>query len=1440
MNRFSTSFLLLLAILHSGLISAQSIPNNAFRFNETGTVKVSNFGNPAGDFSVEAWAKVNSIGTNTDDIISTHENPNPRKGYFLEYAWGTNSVLKAGIANSSNNWSTADYNANWQIGQWHHVVMTYNATAKTIKLYQDGSLVATDNLGSLTPVFSNRPFGIGCSDNYTGNGFAGSIDDVYFWNRELSATEIDSAAHLFRAETTTGLKACYRLDTLNGTTVTDMTANALHGTAGNMSNAGNVFTSYAPIEAAPVAGYIGYKGNWSGKNVSSNAGVRIISAYTDEQNYTLYAHNADSGITTTGLPVNLQSRLKRVWNIKKYGTTPGSDTLRFSLSEHNIVSNVGTLYLLKSTDGNTFSYADSIAGVLNGDFLSFVIPDTLNSYFTVGSDQVINLTTLNRSVAAGTDDAEECVPGGSGTIGAVDLTSSDLEIMLDGTKKQMIGVRFANITIPPGSVIQSAYLQFATKGDKNPVLGDAYLSVQDADNATTFTSASFNVTSRPRIADSILWLGNTSATWGLTGGGTAGPDQKTPELKTLVQPVINRAGWSSGNALALFLTGAGVRNAYSFDGSASGAAKLIIQYIAPVTPQMPVTNFPIAKLSQWKYLDDGSNQDTAWRAPAFNDATWAFGPGKLGYSDNPATTLGFGPDAGNKYITYYFRKKFNVADVAALTDSLDLNILRDDAAVVFINGVEAVRSNFTSGAYNYLTFSSAIVDAADESTYYHYSVPKSVLVNGLNTIAVEIHQRDGTSSDLGFDMELTEHVIPPAASLIRGPYLNAATPNSIVIRWRTDVASMSKVRYGTAVNALSQFVQDSAMVTEHIVKLTGLTPYTRYFYGIGSLTDTLQADSNNYFSTLPVPGLTDSLIRIGVIGDCGNNSTNQRNVRDQLISYLGSNYMNSWILLGDNAYSSGLDAEFQAEFFNIYKDRFLKQTPLFPAPGNHDYGNSTGSPSVTNHMLAPYYQNFTMPIAGEAGGTASNNPAFYSYDVGNVHFLSLDSYGKEADASLMYDTNGVQVQWIKQDLANNTNKGWVVAYWHHPPYTMGSHNSDNEGDLVQIRQKFIQILERMGVDLILCGHSHDYERSKLMKGHYGNEASFDANVHHLSSSSALYDGSANSCPYVKDSATNYQGAVYVVSGSAGQLGGQQGSFPHNAMYYSDATHGGAMILEAKGNRLDAKWICADGVIRDQFTMMKDANKTKTINANSGVPVTLTAAYNGTYSWQGVVANTKSVTVTPSDTTTYVVSDSFNCIRDTFVVNIISTPLPLSWGYIRASAKNDHANLVEWQTLSEHNTAFFEIERSEGNGSFGFAGKVNAGGNSDRPVAYQLTDGQIDPSVPVYLYRIRQVDIDGHAAYSPVVSVTRQTNGTPELIIAPNPARSGEMVIALNSNDKVATQIQIGDITGRKVVTKEMTLSSKPQLFLPSLQNGVYFLSVTYPGQSFTRKIVIRN
>ncbi|MBW8684550.1 purple acid phosphatase family protein [Chitinophaga rhizophila] len=486
--------------------------------------------------------------------------------------------------------------------------------------------------------------------------------------------------------------------------------------------------------------------------------------------------------------------------------------------------------------------------------------------------------------------------------------------------------------------------------------------------------------------------------------------------------------------------------------------------------------------------------------------------------------------------------------------------------------------------------------------------------------------------------------------LIRGPYLQAASDHSITVRWRTSTATRSRVHFGEKPDKTDQVINDSTLTTEHIVKLKGLQPHTRYYYKIADFKVVFQGDSSNYFYTLPEPG-KEGLYRIGAFGDCGNNSVNQRNVKKAVLNYLGENYMDAWVLLGDNAYNSGTDAEFQAKFFNVYKDDLLKRYPMFPAPGNHDYNDQDYRGAVENaqrtHQTA-YYQNFTMPTDGQSGGVASNTQAFYSYDLGNIHFLSLDSYGKEAEQYRLYDTLGPQVQWIKRDLEANTNKQWVIAYWHHPPYTMGSHNSDTEDELVHIRENFIRILERYGVDLILCGHSHDYERTRLMKGHYGMSETFSAAQHNLSQSSGIYDGSDNSCPYVKDSSN--QGTVYVLSGSAGKLGGMQKKYPHNAMQYANATDGGATMLEIQGNRLDLKWVCADGVIRDKFTMMKEVNKQNVLRVKAKSKVTLTASFTGNYQWSEKGQKTRSITVTPrAGTTTYTVQDKESCLKDTFTI-----------------------------------------------------------------------------------------------------------------------------------------------------------------------------------------------
>jgi methionine-rich copper-binding protein CopC len=646
----------------------------------------------------------------------------------------------------------------------------------------------------------------------------------------------------------------------------------------------------------------------------------------------------------------------------------------------------------------------------------------------------------------------------------------------------------------------------------------------------------------------------------------------------------------------------------------------------------------IAYGAAWKYLDNGTNQGTAWRGTGFSDAIWATGNAQLGYGDgDEATIVSYGPDANNKFITTYFRKTISVSNPSAFTSILG-NVKRDDGVAIYVNGTEVYRNNLAAGAaYNTL----ATLASDDGATPQAFSFSPSVLVSGNNIIAVEIHQNALTSSDISFDLELTGSDV---ASLTRGPYMNMGNQTAVTLRWRTDVPTNSRVEVGTVHGAYPTVFNDAVSTTEHELRLTGLNPDTKYFYRFGSSTQTLQAATDNYFVTAP-PENTTRKLRFAVFGDCGRNDNGyQPQTLSAYQNYIGSNAGEIMILLGDNAYTNGTDAEYQSGFFTPYQSSILKNHVLMPAPGNHDY-YSTNQASRTG----AYYQNFTMPTGAECGGVASGTEAFYSWDRGDVHFISMDSYGTESpNASRLYDTTGPQVTWLKQDLIANTKK-WTIVYWHHPPYTMGSHNSDTESELINIRTYLLRILERNGVDLIMCGHSHDYERSYLLKDYFGNEASFNEGTHAVSNSSAKYDGTANSCPYNLASGQINHGTVYVVSGSSGASGGTQAGYPHNAMPWS-FNDGGMLYLEIEGNRLNGKFIRRDQVIADQFTIMKDVSKTNNLGIASGTPTQLTASWIGNYSWS-TGETTKTIIVAPTTNTTYTVNDGSGCISDVFNITI---------------------------------------------------------------------------------------------------------------------------------------------------------------------------------------------
>ncbi|HWN93518.1 MAG TPA: metallophosphoesterase family protein, partial [Methylomirabilota bacterium] len=530
--------------------------------------------------------------------------------------------------------------------------------------------------------------------------------------------------------------------------------------------------------------------------------------------------------------------------------------------------------------------------------------------------------------------------------------------------------------------------------------------------------------------------------------------------------------------------------------------------------------------------------------------------------------------------------------------------------------------------------------------------------------------------------------VPRAKTLpgiVRGPYLQLATTNSIVVRWRTDFPTPGIVRFGSTPGKLTKEATASGTLTEHIVLLTNLQPDTKYFYSIGTrdtpmivrltnnialisttnatlyvssrgtniqiaaitngtlvfsitkrgklsvasldrkffrdTTNTLflvstinellylsvsnkllslttpdhiipldggdfgkkakkptryfavgatnvtftGADSNTFFVTHPLIGPSRPT-RVWVLGDPGTRKPEQKRVRDAYYKWTGNRQTDLWLMLGDNAYTSGKDDEYQGSVFKMF-DAMLRKSVLWPCLGNHDARSAN-----SRTQSGVYYDVFTLPTQAQAGGVMSGTEAYFSWDYANVHFICLDSSDSD------WGEDGLMARWLKNDLEAN-NQDWLVAYCHHPPYTKGNHDSDKDKDsdarMRKMREVVLPMLEEHGLDLMLNGHSHAYERSFLLDGLYGHSTNINERVNFKSSRDGRTDGTGS---YLKRSRgpAPHEGAVYVVAGSSGQTSG--GGLQHPVMCLS-LNVPGSLVLDFNGLQMDATFIDDKAVVR---------------------------------------------------------------------------------------------------------------------------------------------------------------------------------------------------------------------------------------------------------------------
>lgn len=425
--------------------------------------------------------------------------------------------------------------------------------------------------------------------------------------------------------------------------------------------------------------------------------------------------------------------------------------------------------------------------------------------------------------------------------------------------------------------------------------------------------------------------------------------------------------------------------------------------------------------------------------------------------------------------------------------------------------------------------------------------------------------------------------------ITRQPYLQIVTPESIIIRWDTNNPEVGTVYYGLSDSSLTESQSDTVAKIKHEITIKGLSPNTKYYY---SINETSEKDPDQYFITSYKTGNSVNA-RIWVISDWGQTDDDQNERRAQSVAvwktFNNDEYHADFIISCGDQSENDTEDELSSNFFGGLQD-VLKNTPLYTISGNHDdYDNRVVYKSV-----------FSLPTNGEAGGVPSGTEDYYSFNYGNMHFVALSCEGVDID--------GAQKTWLQNDLTNNTSD-WLIAFHHRPMHSAGYHPTDGSSTSLSQKENWLTLLENAGVDLILSGHNHVYERSYMLDNLTGNSADItEANKINTGLGRPDEEG-----PYYKPLGCQpHKGTIFV--GSAG--GGVSNSTSHYPapyefipVHFAGSEFEGSLVIDvSKSNRMDVKFLCTasnpflpNKNIWDYFSIVKSDSITSVSEIVSQMP-----------------------------------------------------------------------------------------------------------------------------------------------------------------------------------------------------------------------------------------------
>lgn len=298
----------------------------------------------------------------------------------------------------------------------------------------------------------------------------------------------------------------------------------------------------------------------------------------------------------------------------------------------------------------------------------------------------------------------------------------------------------------------------------------------------------------------------------------------------------------------------------------------------------------------------------------------------------------------------------------------------------------------------------------------------------------------------------------PPASLVRGPYLQDVSDTAASVRWRTSEGASGEVVYRVGDGPWRGHEAEDLGGGDRRVRLTGLPPDASVTYRVEA--GTARVDEAT-FRTPPGAGAGDSVVVLA-FGDSGYGSSAQV----ELARLMEDRPWDLALHVGDIAYNDGTEEELTGRHFEVYWE-LLRRVPFYPAVGNHDIRTRDGE---------PYDRAFEWPAA-------SQGARYYAFRWGQVLFLSLDTASRDALRSLRTG-RGAQYRWLRDRLveaSGDPGVRWTVVFMHRPVYSSASGPAGHGGD-EELREVLAPLFERGGVDLVLQGHDHNYERTHPVRG----------------------------------------------------------------------------------------------------------------------------------------------------------------------------------------------------------------------------------------------------------------------------------------------------------------------------------------------------------------------